>query len=300
MKALPVAFLAAATSAAVCAAAILVADPGRSPASSPTGGGADVETSLRDLRRSVAALDATLADLRSEMRSGAPPSIRTPAGGIDEAVDAWMREHLDEWLARVAVPAEAVAPKGPEPADLQSFLAELADPDLSRGGWEEIWKRIREAGLTDEAVAHFERLAELDPSNPEAQVALGGAYLQKIFEVGNSPEAGTWATKADRAFDRALELDSGHWEARFAKAVSLSFWPPVFGKQREAIEHFEILSRQQDGMSPAPAHAETYLYLGNLYEQLGQLDKAKEAWKKGASMFPTNAELASKAKIGGF
>jgi tetratricopeptide (TPR) repeat protein len=298
MKSIPL-LLVAVVAGGVGAVVGRLAAPRPAPSFAPAGD-ADVGKSLRDLERSVASLEAALARLKSEVAAAPAASTRLPAGGIDEAVDRWMREHLDEWLEARAVPAAAAAETGREKAfDLAGAIAELEDPDLTDEQWEAIWKRIRDAGKTEEAMAHFERLAELDPSNPDAQVALGGAYLQKIFEVGNSPEAGVWARKADSAFDRALELDSQHWDARFSKAVSLSFWPPVFGKQREAIEHFEILARQQEGMATKPSHAQTWLYLGNLYEQLGQLDKAKEAWKKGASLFPQNADLAAKLAQGG-
>jgi tetratricopeptide (TPR) repeat protein len=184
------------------------------------------------------------------------------------------------------------------PADmLEDLLAELFAPDADRGSREAVWKRIREAGLTDEAIAEYERLAELAPNDPAAQTALGGAYLQKIQEVGQSPEAGVWATKADQAFDRALGLDDHHWEARFTKAMSLSFWPPVFGKKGEAIQHFEILANQQEE-GPASGHyAQTYLLLGNLYAEQGKPEKALQAWERGLGYFPGNESLSKQLQI---
>lgn len=166
-------------------------------------------------------------------------------------------------------------------------------------GREELWKRIRDAGLLDEVVAEFEARAEADPKNPDLRLDLGQAYLQKIFAAGQGPEAGKWAIKADQAFDDALALDDHHWKARFFKATSLSFWPPIFGKQAEAIHQFEILAEQQKAQPKQADFAQTHLWLGNLYQQTGQLEKAKGAWSEGLALFPGDAELAAKLEAAG-
>ena len=79
---------------------------------------------------------------------------------------------------------------------------------------------------------------------PEAQLALGQAYLGMTQQL-EGMEAGKYATLADKALDQALELEPEHWEARFTKAVALSFWPPILGKQPLAIRQFETLMEQQ-------------------------------------------------------
>ncbi len=103
--------------------------------------------------------------------------------------------------------------------------------------------------------------------------------------------------KADEAFDAALARDDHHWDARFSKAVSPSFWPPLFGKQAEAIEHFETLMGQQEALpQQGPKHAQTYLLLGNLYQQQGNNDKALATWNDGTQLFPDNHELAARVQ----
>ena len=116
-------------------------------------------------------------------------------------------------------------------------------------------------------------------------------FLQKTQLSGNGPEAGLWAMKADQAFDDILALDEQHWDARFTKAVALSFWPPIFGKQSEAIRQFEVLREQQRHQTPSAGHGQTYLLLGNLYQQMGQTEKALQVWQEGAGIFPDMAEL---------
>jgi tetratricopeptide (TPR) repeat protein len=76
--------------------------------------------------------------------------------------------------------------------------------------------------------------------------------------------------------------------------VSLSFWPPIMGKQPEAIQQFEMALAQQEARPSRPEYAQTYLFLGNLYRQQGNAARAKEIWKKGSELFPENDELTRK------
>jgi cytochrome c-type biogenesis protein CcmH/NrfG len=75
------------------------------------------------------------------------------------------------------------------------------------------------------------------------------------------------------------------------KAVALSFWPPVFGKQTEAIKHFETLVAQQERQTARDGFADTYVMLGNMYQQMGKLDQAVSTWKRGLKLFPDNSDL---------
>jgi tetratricopeptide (TPR) repeat protein len=187
--------------------------------------------------------------------------------------------------------AGAAASRGTEPLTVASAMAQLTDPKMSWDDREAIWKKVRAAGLLDQVITEFEKRAAANPKDAAVQTELGEAYLKKIEEVGQGPEAGKWAMKADQSFDRALEIDPEHWEARFVKAMSLSFWPPVFGKQTEAIKHFETLVGQQERQAPQSGFDDTYLMLGNMYQQIGQRDRAIETWNRGLKLFPDNAEL---------
>jgi tetratricopeptide (TPR) repeat protein len=209
-----------------------------------------------------------------------PPASREPEGVPDEVVPA---------------PAAAASEPKDDAAALAPFLAELSKPDLSDDQWTEIWGRIGKAGLLDAALAHYEQAVKADPRNPDKQVALGGAYLAKLFTVGSGPEAGTWATRADAAFDKALEVDPNHWDARFSKATSLAFWPPVLGKGPEAIRHFETLIQQQESKGyDEPKYAQSYVFLANMLEQSGEKEKANEVRTRGARRFPNHKELNRK------
>jgi tetratricopeptide (TPR) repeat protein len=252
--------------------------------------------------RLIDRIDALVAENRSlrervdslALRANAPPSAAVSAAAIDAAVERYLEVRGDE-LAKSLAPDELAG----EPAelDVEDAVARLLDPDTSDSEIEELWEALSKAGLTDAAIAIFEARARANPNDPELQNDLGLAYLRKIFEVGSGPQAGVWATKADNAFDAALALDDHNWDARFNKAVSLSFWPPIFGKQSDAIEHFNTLIGQQEGGPSEPQHAQTYVLLGNLYMQSGDSDKAFAAWQAGLGLFPDDEELLD--KLGG-
>jgi len=150
--------------------------------------------------------------------------------------------------------------------------------------------------LIDAAVAQIEEIAAENPESAQAQSDLGSAYIQKIFDSSNDLQKGLFSMKADKQYDKALELDPQHWEARFSKAVNWSFNPPIMGLQPKAIEQFEILRGQQEQQEPQPHFAETYFYLGNLYTNTGKPAQAAQVWSRGAELFPDNAKLQAKAK----
>ena len=245
---------------------------------------------LERLSARPAELGAALERLSADSELVSPASARVSLGDIDAAVARFLDSRGEAVLEGAAEAAE-VAPVASTEARVAAAMEAFAADGLSDSDYQALWRKYAKEGLGDELLAAFEAMAEASPNDPDMQVAVAGAYLNKIFEVGNSPEAGLWATKADKAFDRALELDDHHWDARFSKAVSLSFWPPVFGKQGEAIQQFEVLVEQQRALPADARYAQTHLLLGNMYQQIGQDAKAAGAWRSGLELYPGNEEL---------
>lgn len=243
---------------------------------------------LRDVQRELAERVERLGERATA------PAARVSLDDVERAVARYLEKSGAAPAAEGGGPAASLAQTGESTDDLVERLlaGDQFDQDV-----QELWQRLREEGRMDEVLAAFEARAAADPNNPDKQVELGEAYLQKIQDVGNGPLAGVYATKADGAFDRALELDPRHWGARFDKAVSLSFWPPVFGKQNEAIRQFEVLVAQQAEGAPEAHHADTHLLLGNMYQQIGEGEKALAAWKAGLALFPDDEELLAQLAL---
>ncbi|HTF88606.1 MAG TPA: hypothetical protein VK843_09355 [Planctomycetota bacterium] len=257
-----------------------------SPSPSSQVGAADAgDSRLGEIAANQAKLQQAIADLRSSQALLAERSDRTAM-----SADAPAAKQASEGSAADKA-SEVEAAAAPETEmTVESALAQLDDPDLSHAELTAVWDKVHKAGLTDALVKSIEERAAREPNNPDLRVALGNAYLQELFVSGEMSK-GKWAMKADSAFDAALELNPEHWEARFTKAVSLSHWPPIFGKQGQAIAEFETLIKQQNAGAKQNEHAQTYIYLGNMYQGSGSVAKAIEAWQKGLDIFPDNAEL---------
>lgn len=253
----------------------------------------------------VSALEAEVEALRAEVEGLRAAKLAAGAGGTrSEVVDveAQVLAVLAErgLLEPGAAPVARAAELDEELANLsvEDLVAMLNADDLSDIEWSSIWEKARKAGLTDELVAFFEQQAEQNPNDANAQAEVGYAYLAKIQEVTDGPIKGQLGMQADKAFDRALEIDPNHWRARFMKALSYSFWPAFTGKPAQAITQLEILVERQANLPRDEKHAQSYLMLGNLYQQQGRLEEAQQAWANGAQMFPENAELQQHVQPG--
>jgi tetratricopeptide (TPR) repeat protein len=241
----------------------------------------------------ITALEARTEELARLLGQSALEPTRAPIRS-DAELEAAIARFLEKQRDPATSDAPAAAPDRAQPKlaarSLAEIMAELTDPDLTEDQRQKLWKELADAGRLDELLAAFESAAENDPNDADKRFQLGSAYIQKLYTVGDM-EKGTWAIKADKAFDAALAIDGQHWEARFSKAVSLSFWPPLFGKQKEAVKQFELLVAQQSSMPVEGHHAQTHLWLGNMYLQSGDKEKASAAWRAGLALFPDNEAL---------
>jgi tetratricopeptide (TPR) repeat protein len=256
---------------------------------------AELDARIGELQRSIEELREAALSARSAASGSA---VEGPA--IEAAVARWMAEHgAGAAVAESSEPTPAAAARAQDQR-IADAIEKLLDPTLSSREQSALWTEYAKAGLVDALVAEFEKRAELDPTDPDRKVELGNAYLQKLFTGGIvGPEAGVWATKADKAFDAALAIDETHWEARFTKAIALSNWPPFLGRQPEAIRQFEMLIEQQSQMPKQPLFPETHLILGNMYLQIGEKEKAIAAWQAGAALYPEYEEFAKKLQMSG-
>jgi tetratricopeptide (TPR) repeat protein len=243
---------------------------------------------LESLRTQHDALQKQIAALPKVAPASAAPAgfERATAPALsDDAVAAAVEAYLKK---RPANAADGVLAGGAAKGfDLDSEF------DALRGvGYDEnpeLWKRLHASGKGREALARFEAAVKADPKNVKAQMEYASALLAYMR---TDPSDYNLAIRADKAFDDVLAIDDKHWEARFTKAVSYSFWPPLTGKPKQAIGHLETLVAQQETM-PAQAHeANTYLILGNLLESSGESAKAREIWAKGMRRHPDSQDLA--------
>jgi len=159
------------------------------------------------------------------------------------------------------------------------------------------WKQLGKAGDWDQTIMALQQGMADNPNDAAYPTVLGEAYIYKLRAVrdgGNYNETAILALQADQNFDAALKLDPSHWEAQYYKAASLAHWPPEMNKGPEVIQRFSSLIDQQEAMPPQPQFAQTYVLLGEQYQQAGKPDYAMQTWKLGAARFPGDATLRKK------
>ena len=299
----PLLFVTLLASSVVAAVTASMVAPAPARANGPA---ASEPSELLELARAIERIERRQEQVSGRIdelgRMASPGSGRTPLGELDAAVARYFAERgeaLPEQAGEVEALAMAAADDAARARRVEGAFQELLAGGLSQEQELELWAKIADEGLTDELVAAFEARAEREPNDPDVRVELGEAYLQKVFEAGSGPMAGVWAMKADGAFDAALTLDENHWDARFNKAISLSFWPPALGMQGKAIDQFETLLAKQSGAPGEPKFAQTYLFLGNMYQQIGQGEKALETWQQGLALYPENGQLSEQIDVTG-
>ena len=245
------------------------------------------------LRESVTHLTArleTLVDQHEDLRvaldraATSPRALREPLTSPSEEVEAIVERVLDDRM-----PNEPLAMT----VTIDDAVARLRNLGPRAADNRELWAQLRDDDSIGEVVDAFEQWAALQPGNPDTQVQLGQVYLQQLILEGSAAPANL-ATDALDAFDRALEASPEHWDARFSKARSLSFWPAGYGRMGEAISEFETLMTQQEGRPQSDRHVDTYVWLGNLYAQQGDVAQARTTWQRGLGYHPSSSSLAER------
>lgn len=178
-------------------------------------------------------------------------------------------------------------------AQIAALLAGELDGDAA---WE-LMESLIGTDRLDDLVAQLAEQAEANASDPGAQFTLGMAYIAQLQDGASNMEMGMIAMKADGAFDRTLELDEEHLDARKMKAISLSFWPAITGKRAEAVQQFETLIAKQKNHPVEDGFTESYSLLANLHLESGNTDQAIAVLEDGLATHPDAEDL--KAQLEG-
>jgi tetratricopeptide (TPR) repeat protein len=187
-------------------------------------------------------------------------------------------------------------PRAPEPASAEGIaftaaIDTLVSPHSTYTENQAAWKQLLDSGRLADAAAELARRMADDPKNALYPSALGQAYLKMCATTTDVRAQAIWAMTADTDFETALNLDPSNWDARFTKAVAMSYWPAGLNKGDEVIQQFNMLIAQQEQQAPQPQFAQTYEWLGKQYEKAGQTDQALQVWQRGAALYPDNQSL---------
>lgn len=185
------------------------------------------------------------------------------------------------------------------PADLGEVVRALVGKPMGNAETDALYRWLGEnKGRILDFIESLEAEIERHPNDAELRVALATAWVgQMIYNTPAGFQQGMVWGRADKAYAKAIELDSKHWQARFGRAFGTSFIPPQLGRQPFAIRQFEELLVIQEGASPEPQHVQTYFQLGSLYREVGNAERAREIWARGLKLFPENRALLDALEV---
>lgn len=188
-----------------------------------------------------------------------------------------------------AAPASAI-----DPDVITRAIDTLLNLESTYGQRQSALRQLIQTGKLDQAIAALEQKRAAEPEVADYAATLGHAYIKKCGATQDVREQATLAMQADKLFDSALSLDVSNWEARFTKAVAMSYWPANLNKGEEVIGHFQTLIQQQELTPAKPEFAETYLWLGDQYHKLGSHEEALAVWQRGTALFPSHQALQNR------
>jgi tetratricopeptide (TPR) repeat protein len=212
--------------------------------------------------------------------------------------------------AAPAIPAAASAPApvantNAAPAKSEADIAfgklmdKLISTNLSAADKHALFEQLRKNHQLDQAIATLQQLEAANPTNPEIPTTIGEAQLNKIRELHDSGDTdtsdlGILAMQADQNFNAALKIDPSNYEAQLVKSISMTYWPADPTRDAQVVQTFTSLIDQQESMPANPDFAQTYIYLGNEYQKIGQPAQAMATWQLGIQKYPDNTILQQK------
>jgi tetratricopeptide (TPR) repeat protein len=238
-----------------------------------------------------------------------PPPVMQPAGQTAEqaptekiaAAEPDPTKIIPENTATPAPVSSAAVTNEGKSDDSESPIRKCVDALLSaKSGAEkhDLFQQLVKSGQIDAAIAELKQRMADNPNDPEIPTTLGEAQLNQvraIKEAGGDPnDMGILALQADQSFNAALKIDPANYEAQLVKSISQTFWPVNPARDNQVVQTLSGLIDRQETMTPQPDFAQTYLYLGNEYQKIGQPDKALATWQLGLTKFPNNAALLGK------
>lgn len=243
--------------------------------------------------RSPAPAGARVISLTTE--PSAPALEKNPAPKTDMPLPA----------PAVSEPAKVVAAApvaaSPKPDDLANPIHKLVDDLLSaKNGRDKhnLFQQLVKSGQIDAAIADLQRRAAQDPNNAEIPTTLGEALLNELRALkdagADNDQMGILAMQADQNFNAALKIDPENYEAQLVKAISQTFWPADPARDSQVVQTLSSLIDRQETMPSQPDFAQTYLYLGNQYQKMGQPAQAIATWQLGLQKFPNDTALQQK------
>ncbi|HEX2190898.1 MAG TPA: TonB-dependent receptor [Longimicrobiaceae bacterium] len=142
----------------------------------------------------------------------------------------------------------------------------------------------------DRAARLFRERIAASRTDADARVGLARTISECRIPLANFMQAGQLVGESSELLEEALAIDSTHWAARYVLAMNHYHTPAFLGRTGDAVREFERLIAQQGERGDPPVFAQPYLRLGDLYLRARRRDDALALWRRGAALFPAQAE----------
>jgi tetratricopeptide (TPR) repeat protein len=212
----------------------------------------------------------------------------------------------------------AWAPKPPDPHALDAAAMQNASALLKDGKREDaldaLENRLREnpgsmelgnfyrasavsVKLQDRPIRFLVGLEGSLPEPPDGlRYNMAFAYIDKIPVVGPMG-AGFLSKRAIKQFQLVLDKEPEDWIANYGIGMNYLHWPEYFEKNDDSMRYFEKCIELQKNQSKRPYFVLTFIRLGDAYAKVGQVAKAREAWRAGLEVFPDFSDLTSRLAL---
>lgn len=195
--------------------------------------------------------------------------------------------------AQTAPAAPGAAPSAaPGAAQAALRVARLPPAVDSCAEAAEAGRRDAAVRLADAAEGTFRARVAADPRDADAHVALATTLLRCRVPFAELAEKGALSGEAIDLLQRALDVEPGHWTARFVLASTYLRLPAFMGRGPDAIRQLDALLALQGERRDVPVLARPWELRGMLWERAGRADSARAVWARGAQLFPDDAGLA--------
>lgn len=137
----------------------------------------------------------------------------------------------------------------------------------------------------------------LERSASKLQLAESHAVRSSVIGqlIGSNPLRGmTLGPKSSNAMDRAVELGPNNPRVWLLRGIGAIFTPSPFGggldKAEKYLTRALTLFPNDTPAPPMPAwgHAETYIWLGQVYKRRDRIDDARQAYTRALELQPDN------------
>jgi len=143
----------------------------------------------------------------------------------------------------------------------------------------------------EQQIDFFKELVKKNKENAHCHYGLAMAYIYEI-QQNPGPNAGILAGVAIEELNKAIAIDSFHWSAHYALAMTYFHMPSQFNLNQQSIEIFvKLISIQERTDTLFPQYTLTYLFLGDAYMKDERYDEAIAVWEKGLELYPDESEF---------